>query len=83
MSIDWSDCHAVRMQPGYMSGAAALRCDHRVHAETVLVNMDAGMSAEQVVEMFGLKTPLKDVLAVYKCAKEQTWDGKPQRIAPP
>jgi uncharacterized protein (DUF433 family) len=59
------------MKPGYISGAAALLDDPRVPAETVIVNMDEGMSAEEVIEIFGLKTPLEDVLAVYKYAKEQ------------
>jgi uncharacterized protein (DUF433 family) len=71
MPIDWSRCPAVRTKPGYISGAAALLDDPRVPAETVIVNMDEGMSAEEVVEIFGLKTPLNDVLAVYNYAKEQ------------
>jgi len=33
--------------------------------------MDEGMSAEEVIETFGLNTPLKDVLTVYNYAKEQ------------
>ncbi len=71
MPIDWSRCPAVRMNPAYVSGAAALLSDPRVPAETVIENMDEGMSAEEVIEIFGLKTPLKDVLAVYNYAKEQ------------
>ncbi len=71
MRTDWSRCPAVRMKPGYISGAAALLDDPRVPAETVIVNLDEGMSAEEVIEMFGLKTPLKDVLAVYNYAKAQ------------
>jgi len=71
MPIDWSRCPAVRMNPAYLSGAAALLEDPRVPAETVIVNMDEGMSAEEVIQMFGLKTPLKDILAVYNYAKEQ------------
>lgn len=71
MPIDWSRCPAVRMQPGYISGAAALVDDPRVPVETVIVNMDDGMSAAEVIEAFGLKTSLKDIQAVYKYAKEQ------------
>ena len=52
-------------------GAAALLDDPRVPAETVVVNMDEGMSAEEVVATFGLNTPIKDVLVVYNYAKEQ------------
>jgi hypothetical protein len=33
--------------------------------------MDEGMSAEAVVETFGLKTPVKDVLAIYNYVKAQ------------
>jgi uncharacterized protein (DUF433 family) len=64
MPIDWSRCPAVRTKSGYIYGAVALRDDPRVPAETVVVNMDEGMSAEEVLETFGLKTPLKDALAV-------------------
>ena len=71
MPIDRSHCPAVRTKPDYISGAAALLDDPRVPAETVIVNMDEGMSAEDVVETFGLETPLEDVLAVYEYAKEQ------------
>ncbi len=71
MPIDWSCCPVVRTNPDYVSGAAALLQDPRVPVETIIVNMDEGMSAEEVVEAFGLKTPLKDVLAVYEYAKEQ------------
>jgi len=33
--------------------------------------MDDGTSAEEVIEAFGLKTPLKDDLDVYNYAKAQ------------
>jgi uncharacterized protein (DUF433 family) len=71
MPIDWSRCAAVRTRPGYISGAAALIDDPRVPAETVIVNMDQGMSAEEVVETFGLKTSIKNVRAVYNYVNEQ------------
>jgi uncharacterized protein (DUF433 family) len=71
MPIDWRNCPAIRTKPGYVSGAAALLDDPRVPAETVIVNMDEGMSAEAVVETFGLKTPVKDVLAIYNYVKAQ------------
>jgi uncharacterized protein (DUF433 family) len=71
MPIDWSRCPAVRTKPGYISGVAALVDDPRVPAETVIVNMDEGMSAEDVVETFGLKTRVTDVRAVYDYVKAQ------------
>jgi len=69
MPIDRTRYPAVRTKPGYISGAAALMNDPRVPAETVIVNIGEGMTAEEVVELFGLKTPLTDVLAVYTHAK--------------
>ena len=71
MPIDWSRCPAVRTKPGYISGAAALLEDPRVPAETVVVNMDEGMSAEEVAEAFGLETSVQNVLVVYEYAKQQ------------
>jgi uncharacterized protein (DUF433 family) len=71
MPIDWSRCPAVRTRPGYISGAAALLDDPRIPAETIIVNMDEGMTAEEVIEAFGLKTPLKDILAIYTYANAQ------------
>ena len=67
--IDWSACPLVISRPGYVSGAPALRDDPRVPAETVVVNMDAGETAEDVIENFGLHTRLEDVLAIYDYAK--------------
>ena len=71
MPIDWSGCPAVRARPGYLSGRAALLDDPRVPPETIVDNMDAGETAEQVIENFGLHTSLRDVLAVYAHAKRQ------------
>jgi uncharacterized protein (DUF433 family) len=65
MPIDWSDCPVVRVRPGYLSGKPALRDDPRVPPETIVENIDAGETAEQVIENFGLRTPLQDVPAVY------------------
>jgi uncharacterized protein (DUF433 family) len=71
MPIDWSGCPAVRARPGYLSGKPALRHDPRVSPETIVDNMDTGETAEQVIENFGLRTKLQDVLAVYEWAKRQ------------
>ena len=71
MPIDWSRCPAVRTRPGYLSGAPALRDDPRVPPETIVENLDLGETAEQVIENFGLKTSLQDVLAVYDYAQRQ------------
>jgi uncharacterized protein (DUF433 family) len=71
MPIDWSGCPVVCARPGYLSGKPALRDDPRVPPEAIVENIDFGETAEQVIENFGLRTPLQDVLAVYAYAKRQ------------
>jgi uncharacterized protein (DUF433 family) len=69
--IDWSGCPIVSRRDGYLSGAPALRADPRVPPEVIVENMDDGLSAEDVIESYCLRTPLQDVLAVYDYAKQQ------------
>ncbi len=69
--IDWSNCPVVTRRPDYLSGAPALRADPRVPPETIVENMDAGESAEEVVENFGLRTSLMDVIAIYEYAQRE------------
>ncbi len=68
--IDWSGCPVVARREGYLSGAPALRADPRVPPEVIVENMDDGLSAEDVIESYSLRTPLQDVLAVYGYAKQ-------------
>lgn len=71
MPIDWSRCPTVAAKPGYLSGKPALRDDPRVPPEIIVENLDLGETPEQVIENYGLRTPLIDVLAVYAYAKKQ------------
>ena len=71
MPIDWSRCPAVITRPGYLSGKPALRDDPRVPPEIIVENMDLGETPEQVIENYGLRTSLTDVLAIYGYAKRQ------------
>ncbi len=71
MPIDWNRCPAVLTRPGYLSGKPALRDDPRVPPEIIVDNLDLGESPQQVIENYGLRTPLHDVLAVYAYAKRQ------------
>ncbi len=71
MPIDWSRCPSVRVRPGYLAGRPALRDDPRVPPETIVDNLDAGETAEQVIQNYSLRTPLRDVLAVYDYAQRQ------------
>ena len=69
--IDWSGCPIVARRDGFLSGTPALRADPRVPPEVIVENMDDGLSAEEVIESYCLRTPLQDVLAVYGYAKQQ------------
>jgi uncharacterized protein (DUF433 family) len=69
--MDWSGCPLVCARPGYLSGNPALVDDPRVSPETVVVNMDDGMTASEVTETFGLRTPPSDIRAVYDYALRQ------------
>jgi uncharacterized protein (DUF433 family) len=69
--MKWSGCPLVVSRPGYLSGEPALRDDPRVTLETIVVNMDDGMTAQEVADMFGLATPVSDIEAIYDHAKKQ------------
>jgi len=69
--IDWSGCVIVTRRHGFLSGGPALRADPRVPPEVIVENMDDGLSAQDVIECYSLRTPLSDVLAVYEYAKQQ------------
>lgn len=69
--IDWNYCSIVMRREGYLSGTPALRADPRVPPEVIVENMDDGMTAQEVIESYCLRTPLADVLAVYNYAKSQ------------
>ena len=71
MPIDWSRCAAVLTRPGYLSGKPALRDDPRIPPEIIVDNLDLGESPQQVIENYGLRTSLNEVLAVYAYAKRQ------------
>ncbi len=73
--IDWSKCPQVVSRPCYISGAPALRDDPRVPPSTMIDHIDATDTpriedaAAEVIELFSLRTTLRDVLAVYTYAK--------------
>jgi uncharacterized protein (DUF433 family) len=69
--MDWSGCALVVSRPGYLSGKPALRDDPRVPPEAIVENMDDDMTAQEVAELFGLKTSVSDIQAVYDYATRQ------------
>lgn len=68
--MDWSGCSLVVARPGTISGFAALHDDPRFPADAVVENMDCGMTAKEVAEMFNLHTPVRDIQSIYDYAKK-------------
>jgi uncharacterized protein (DUF433 family) len=59
--LDWSQCDAVESIPGKVSGAWVFR-GTRMPVQTVFENLEAGLSLEEVTEVFDV-TP-QEVKAV-------------------
>ncbi len=67
--MDWSGCPLVVSRRAFVSGAPALRDDPRVTAASIIDNMDDGMTADEVANLFALTTPVTDVAAIYNYAR--------------
>ena len=65
--LDWSQCPAVESIPGKVSGAWVFR-GTRMPVQTVFDNLEAGMSVEEITEVFDV-TP-EEVRAVLHFASE-------------
>ena len=66
-SLDWSQCPAVESIPGKVSGAWVFR-GTRMPVQTVFDNLEAGMSVDQITEVFDVT--LEEVKAVLRFASE-------------
>ena len=60
-SLDWSQCPAVESIPGKVSGAWVFR-GTRMPVQAVFENLEAGMSAHEITEVFDVT--LEEVKAV-------------------
>jgi uncharacterized protein (DUF433 family) len=49
-ALDWSQCEAVESVPGKVSGAWVFK-DTRMPVQTVFVNLQAGMSVQEITEV--------------------------------
>ncbi|MBL8230063.1 MAG: DUF433 domain-containing protein [Bryobacterales bacterium] len=52
-ALDWSQCPAVESVPGKVSGAWVFK-DTRMPVATVFENLEAGLTAEEVMEEFAV-----------------------------
>ena len=50
-TLDWSQCSAVESNPAKVSGAWVFR-GTRMPVQTVFENLEAGMSVEEITEVF-------------------------------
>jgi len=66
-ALDWSQCSAVESVPGKLSGAWVFR-GTRMPVKTVFENLEAGMSVEEITEVFDV-TP-EEVKAVLHFAAQ-------------
>ena len=53
-NLDWSQCEAVESVPGKMSGAWVFK-NTRMPVQTVFANLEAGMSVQEITEVFDVK----------------------------
>jgi uncharacterized protein (DUF433 family) len=65
--LDWSRCEAVESVAGKLSGAWVFR-GTRMPVQTVFENLEAGMSPEEITEVFDVT--LDEVRAVLHFASE-------------
>jgi uncharacterized protein (DUF433 family) len=66
-NLDWSQCPAVESNPGKVSGAWVFR-GTRMPVQTVFENLEAGMSVDEITEVFDV-TP-EEVRAVLHFASQ-------------
>jgi uncharacterized protein (DUF433 family) len=53
-NLDWSQCPAVESVPGKVSGAWVFK-GTRMPVQTVFANIQAGMSVQEITEVFDVK----------------------------
>jgi uncharacterized protein (DUF433 family) len=64
-ALDWSQCPAVESVPGKVSGAWVFR-GTRMPVQTVFENLEAGMSLDEITEVFDVTS--EEVRAVLRFA---------------
>ena len=67
MTLDWSQCPAVESIPGKVSGAWLFK-GTRMPVQTVFLNLEGGMSAQEITEEFDVS--LEEIHAVLHFATQ-------------
>jgi uncharacterized protein (DUF433 family) len=66
-NLDWSQCEAVESIPGKVSGAWVFK-GTRMPVQTVFANLEAGMSVQEITEVFDVKA--EEIEAVVRFVTE-------------
>ena len=66
-NLDWSQCDAVESVPGKVSGAWVFK-GTRMPVQTVFANLEAGMSVNEITEVFDVKA--EEIEAVVRFVTE-------------
>ena len=66
-NLNWSQCPAVESIPGKVSGAWVFK-GTRMPVQTVFANLEAGMSVQEITEVFDVKQ--EEVLAALRFVTE-------------
>jgi uncharacterized protein (DUF433 family) len=64
--LDWSQCPAVESTPGKVSGAWVFR-GTRMPVQTVFENLEAGMSVEEITEVFDVTPEAAKAVLHFAC----------------
>jgi len=59
-NLDWSQCPAVENVPGKVSGAWVFR-GTRMPVQTVFENLEAGISIDEITEVFDVTAEVKAI----------------------
>jgi len=73
LNLDWSQCPAVESIPGKVSGAWVFK-NTRMPVQTVFANLEAGMSVDEIVEVFDV-TPQEVRAAIHFAAQSLSRDA--------
>ena len=74
--LDWSQCPAVESVPGRVSGAWVFK-GTRMPVQTVFLNLEAGMSSQEITEEFDVS--LEEIQAVLHFAS-QSLESEPMLV---
>ena len=80
-TLDWSQCTAVESIPGKVSGAWVFK-DTRMPVATVFENLEAGLTAEEIMEEFSVTREQLNAVLHFAAQSLETPFQPPMRESP-